>query len=562
MLGAMPTAWLARASFLCLALAACTRPADRGKRAGGCAGEYCGTLVFAAVGEPETLLPPLVESATARDVSDQLFLRLADIGLSSNTIGDEDFTPALARRWQWEGPLTLVFHLDPRARWQDGQPLTAADVVFTYDAYTDVRVNAANRNGLRGIAAVTPRDSFTVVFRFKRRYPEMFYDAVFQMRILPGHLLRDIPRAQWQTAAFARAPTGDGPYRFVSWKAGEHFELAADSTFFLGRPHLRRLIWRFTPDLQVAVTQLVAGEVDAVETLGSPDNIRRAASAPAVATYPYRGSAYGYLGFNLRAAGDTARPHPLFADRDVRRALAMAVDREKLLKSVWGDHAAVPRGPGSQLWWTWDPETRDLPYDTAQAARLLTARGWIDSDHDGVRDRRGRKFSFRLLVPTTSGVRRAYARLLQEQLRGLGVEALIDEVEFSVFTPRERAGAFDAIIQTWNTDPTPSSSLTQTWTRAGIGNSNFGRYVSPPFEQLVQQASASFDRAQARQRWRRALELLNQDAPAVFLFAPENVAAVHTRVANVTIRPDSWWALVRTWRIPPERLIDRDRLER
>ena len=545
----------ALAGFLAVTLTACARK-------GGCTGDYCGTLVFASVGEPETLLPPVVQSSSARDVSDQLFLKLADLGMLTNTIGDEDFTPLLADRWDWDDPLTLAFHIDPRARWHDGEPVTAADVVFTYDAYMDQRVGSPYRTSLKWISAVTLRDSLTAIFRFRRRYPEMFYDAVYHMRVLPGHLLRNVPRDQWQTAAFGRAPIGDGPYRFKSWKAGESLELTADSSFFLGRPHIPRLIWRFTPDLQVAVTQLVAGEADALEVLVSPDNIQRVKGAPQLATYPYKGSGYGYLGFNLAANGDSTKPHPLFGDRSIRRALAMATDRPRLLKSVFGDNAKVPPGPMSQLLWIWDPEIRELPYDTAQAGRLLSARGWIDSDGDGVRDHDGAKLTFRLLVPTSSAVRRGYARLVQEELRKIGIEVQIDEVEFSVFLQRAQAGQFDALIQVWNTDPTPSSGITQTWTQGGIGQSNYLRYASPSFDHLVEQASTTFDRKAAQRDWRAAMELINQDAPAIFLFAVQNVAAVHRRVENVTIRPDSWWALVRTWRIPPDKLIDRDRVER
>ena len=440
--------------------------------------------------------------------------------------------------------------------------MTAADVVFTYDAYVDPRVGSPFRTSLRWISAVTLRDSLTAVFRFRRRYPEMFYDAVYHMRILPGHLLRNLPRDQWQTAAFGRAPVGDGPYRFAAWKAGESLELVADSTFYLGRPDIPRLIWRFTPDLQVAVTQLVAGEADAIEVLVSPDNVARVKAAPHLVTYPYKGAAYGYLGFNLAANGDSTKPHPLFSDRDVRRALTMATDRGRLLKSVFADNAKVPPGPMSQLWSIWDPEIRELPYDTSQAGRVLTTRGWIDSDGDGIRDRNGAKLTFRLLVPTSSAVRRGYARLVQEEFRRIGVEVQIDEVEFSVFSQRAQAGQFDALIQTWNTDPTPSSGINQTWTQGGIGKSNYLRYASAQFDRLVEEAGTTFDRATAQRSWREAMELINQDAPAIFLFAVQNVAAVHQRVSNVTIRPDSWWALVRTWRIPPDRRIDRDRVER
>src|SRR2546421_560623 len=419
-------------------------------RKGGCTGDYCGTLVIAAAGEPDILLPPVSEFAITRDVTEQLFLKLADLGLSGNTIGDEDFQPLLAERWEWDTPTTLVFHLDPRARWQDGHAVTAADVAFTYDIYTDSLVSSPFRSSLRQIAAVTTRDSLTVVFRFRHRYPEMFYDAVYHLRILPSHLLREVPRSQWRSAAFGRAPVGDGPYRFVAWRAGESLELAADSTFFLGRPHLRRLIWRFTADQQVAVTQLVAGDADAVEVLVTPDNRDRA-----------------------------------------------------------------------------------LAHDSARAARSLTRLGWVDSDGDGIRDRDGHPLAFRLLVPTTSAVRRQYARFLQEQFRTAGIDVQLEEVDFSVFNERARAGRFDALINVWNTDPTPSSGIPESWTQAGFGRSNYGRYENPAFERLLDRAVASASsRDEAKRTWRAAIELLNQDAPAIFLFATENYAAAHKRIVD------------------------------
>jgi len=532
-------------------------------RKGGCTGDYCGTLVIAGAGEPDILVPPVTSLSPSRDVIEQLFLKLADLGLSGNTIGDEDFQPLLAERWEWDTPTTLVFHLDPRARWQDGRAVTAADVAFTYDIYTDSLVNSPVRPTLRQIAAVTTRDSLTVVFRFRQRYPEMFYDAVYHMRIMPSHLLREVPRSQWRTAVFGRAPVGDGPYRFVAWRSGESLELAADSTFFLGRPHLRRLVWRFTPDQQVAVTQLIAGDADAVEVLITPDNRDRVRADTQLAIYPYKGVAYGYLWFNFAAPGDTTQPHPLFGDRELRRALVMTVDRGGLLRNVFGDMAKVPPGPMSQIFSIWDPETRELPHDSARAARTLTRLGWSDSDGDGIRDRDGHPLAFRLLVPTTSAPRRQYARLLQEQFRAMGVDVQLDEVDFSVFNERAHAGRFDAMLNTVNTDPTPSSGVPQSWTRAGFGGLNYGRYENPAFARLVDRAVTSVaGRDEAKRTWRAAIEVLNQDAPAIFLFATENAAAVHRRVADVRIRPDSWLALVRTWRIPADRLTDRDRVER
>src|SRR5207249_4699148 len=99
--------------------------------------------------------------------------------------------------------------------------------------------------------------------------------------------------------------------------------------------------------------EAVRPDADAVEVLVTPDNVQRARADTALATYPYKGSAYGYVGFNLAAPGDSTKPHPLFGDRDLRRALVMATDRERVLRNVFGDLAKVPPGPLSQLWWIW-----------------------------------------------------------------------------------------------------------------------------------------------------------------------------------------------------------------
>jgi len=532
------------------------------ERRGGCTGANCGTLIDAQVAEPGTLLPPSTEEIVANDVGEQLFLKLADVGMSENTLGDEDFQPLLAQKWEWDGPLTLVFHLDPRARWHDGQPVTAADVEFTFNAYTDSAVASPFRPKLRRIASVTQRDSLTAVFRFRERYPEMFYDAVYHMRILPAHKLRPIPRDQWRTAPFGREPVGDGPYRFVRWQSAQSIELVADSTFFLGRPGIRRLIWRFTPNLQVAVQQVIADQADIREQLVTPDNVNRAREAKQLAVYTYIGNVYTYLSFNLRSQADSTLPHPIFSDRDVRRALVMAVDRASLLKSALGDLAKVPPGPTSELLsWIWDPDLRQLPYDTAQAGRILNAKGWRDHDGDGVRDKDGQPLAFHILVPTSSVLRRQYARLLQEQYRGIGVHVEVDELEASVVGQRVGTGKYDGAIISRSNDPSPSSGIAQTWTQAGFGGSNSGRYYNPAFERLVDRAGTATTRDRARPLWRAAIETLNADAPAVFLYALDNVAAIHKRVDNVQIRPDSWAALLWKWRIPPDRLIDRDRVE-
>ena len=530
-------------------------------RRGGCRDEYCGTLVIAAVGSVTTLLPPLSEAAAERDVFDQIFLRLADFKAGASTIGDSGFVPQLAQRWEWTDPLTLTFHLDPRARWQDGRPVTAADVQFTFESYTDTALGSGESAGLARIASVTTTDSLTAVFRFREAYPEAFFDATFHMRILPAHLLRDVARNTWRSAEFGRAPIGNGPYRFVRWVPNETVELAADLGFFLGRPHLRRLIWRFAADLNVGVTQVVAGDADAIEVLVAPPNIERAQASGHLTLYPYAGTTYTFLRFNLRANGDSLRPHPLFADPQVRRALVLATDRERMVQSAAAGHAKVPPAPMPQQWsWLWVPTLSAPAVDTAEAARLLAARGWRDSNGDGIRDRAGRPMSFHVAVPTTSALRKQYARLLQEQFRAVGVELVIDEMDNAALSDRQNAGSFDATLESFQTDPSPIASVPTIW--GSRGASNFGHYANAAVDRLMRTATGATSLGDARTAWVAAFQAMAQDAPAILLYALDNVAAVHNRVTDVEIRPDSWMALVRNWRIPPDRLTERDRVGR
>lgn len=525
-----------------------------------CADDTCGTLVIAAPGSPASLLPPVIQGALDRDISDQVFLRLADLRAGASTIGDSGFVPQLAQSWAWDDARTLTFRLDPRARWHDGHPVTAHDVAFTFAAYTDPTVGANARSSLARISTVSAPDSLTATFVFAAAYPEAFFDATYHMRILPRHLLDTVPREDWRAHPFARAPVGNGPYRFVRWVPEQSVELAADTASFLGRPHLQRLIWRFAADLPSALQQLLAREADAMEVLVSPPNIAQAEQSGHLTVHPYAGGTYAFLRFNTRANGDRRVAHPVLGDADVRRALVLAVDRAALAESVFGGRAKVPPGPMPLLWeWLWTPALTVPAFDTVRAKDLLEARGWRAAA-DGVRARGGRRLELRIAVPSTSAGRRQYAVLLQEQLRRVGVAVAIDELDLPTLMQRLQAGAFDMAVEAMLGDPTPSTTVGPLWGTGG--EMNFGRYSSAAFDAEVAAATGAADAGKARAAWHRAFAALAADPPAMMLFAPENVAAIDARVTDVALRGDSWLALVRRWRIPADRLTERDRAGR
>lgn len=537
-------------SAIILALAGC-------RAAPPCPTGSCGTAVIGTPGQPLTLFPPLAKLDLSNQIDGQLFLTLAALGPSMNTIGDSGFIPKLADRWHFEDSLTLVFHVDPRARWQDGVPVTAQDVAFTFDIDTDTLVNAPSRPLLSSIASVTARDSAHVVFRFTHVYSEQFYDATHLMMIVPKHLLDTIPRGQLQAADFNRHPVGDGPYKLVSWKPGESIELAADTSFYLGRPGIARLIWRITPDAATMVPQLAAGELDIVPVLLGPDQVAAARKTPGIGLVQYRSSVYFYLGFNFRDPADHHRPNSLFASRALRQAIAYGIDRNAIIQSVLGGYGSVPCGPATPMVWIYNDSLQQLPFDSARARRMLDSLGWRPGPK-GVRMRDGRSLAFPLIVPTSSATRMRTAVILQAQLKALGIDMEIRPLENTTFTARGSAGNFDAMIGGWQIDPVPSA-MRQFWTTSAIGGSNYGAYSDPRFDSLVAAAMAARTQTAAQPLWNEAIRVINDDVPAVWLMTPSLVAAVSDRFENVSIRPDDWSATLWTWRIAPGRATARDR---
>lgn len=501
----------------------------------GCAKEApcprCDTLVIAA-SEPPAVLPPLAVETVGRDIGDQVFERLANLASGAASIDTAAYRPGIAERWERTDSLTLRFHLRPGARWHDGTPVTAGDVVFSFDAYRDSVLDTPAAPSLAALAA-TAEDSATVVIHFQRSYPEQLYDATWHVRVIPQHVWKWVARDQWGADTGVAHLVGSGPYRIVQWQRGQSLTLRAD-TAGGRRARIGTVIWRFAADPEAALNLVLSREADLLETLGSPDRAQRVAGDSGLATISYPSATYGFLGYRLAGGGSR---NPL-GDRQVRRGLNMAIDRATIATAIFGPGAKAPPGPMSQLLWIWDDSVRVLPYDTAAAARALDAAGWIRGA-DGVRRKGGASLAFDILVPATSLGRRRLAEALQEQWRSAGVAATVTAADFPVFMERLGQGKFDSYIGAWLDEPSPRG-LADQWTAEGLGALNYGGYANPAFDRLFREALTSPDLAAARRKWRAAFDTLNADAPALFLYAPVNVAAVSRDVEGFTVDPYSW----------------------
>lgn len=503
-----------------------------------------GTVVIVVGQYPSSPVPTTMEGAQSitinTEVADQLFLRLANLGPDRRTADERSFEPALARRWERLDSLTLALELDPRARWHDGKPVLAEDVVYTFARARDPSVSPKLANLLRYVADVSAEGERRVVFRFSRAYPEQLYDIVFHTSPLPSHLLG--PPAAPIPRAFIDRPVGSGPYRVTRAVPGQFLELSAAPDFLLGKPTITRVLFRVASDPDARLNLLLSDAADVTENLPI-GSLQRVEAAPHLRAVTLPSASMGYLLFNQRDRTDRSRPHPILGDPVVRRAIGLALDRAAIVRAAFGRFAEVPYGPVSQLLWIRADSPRAPRAEPRQASRLLASRGWRDSDGDGVLDRDGIPLSLTLNYPLTSEVRRQIALLVQEQLRAVGIRIELARLEGAVWSERRSRGDFDMDFSAAVQDPTPSG-LTQSWSCSG--GTNVAGYCNPAVDSLLDRAIR--DPSGGGALWQAALRRIEEDAPAVFMYAPLSIYPVSRRLHNVRLRPESPWLQLWSWR--------------
>ncbi|MEX2110932.1 MAG: peptide ABC transporter substrate-binding protein [Gemmatimonadaceae bacterium] len=533
---------------------ACAEPASVGAE-----GDTGGTLVVSAFADPGSLFPPLMQTMQAKQIAEQIYDYLADVGPGMNTRGDKDFRKQLTDAWKWsDDSLSIAFHLNPAARWHDRTPVTARDVRFTFGLFTNPSVAVSAGLELSQIDSVSAPDSLTAVFWFKRRYATQFLDAAAQMLILPAHLLERVTPDSLRKITIP--PVGTGRFRLRKWDKGSSVELVSDSGNYRGRARLDRVIWSVAPEFSTAVTKLFTGTADLFDGMRS-ENIEEVSRHPDLRVVALPALDYVFLQFNLRDPAFHSRPHRLFADRNMRRAIAMSIERDLLVRSLFDTLAVVPSGPTVRAYPTTNPGIRQIPFDSARAGNILDSLGWSRRNADGIRARDGRELAFTVLVTTSSMSRMRMAVLLQAQLRRAGIRMNIDRMDYTAFVSRWSGRKFDAALGSWNMGSTPGGTP-HAWGTVGIGQegTNFGSYTNEVFDAQLDEALGARDPETARAKFTRAYETINDDAPAIWLYEPKTVIGIHRRIRTTSLRPGAWWFDLASWWIPTAERLPGDQI--
>ncbi|MBV9775046.1 MAG: peptide-binding protein [Gemmatimonadetes bacterium] len=532
--------WVAAA----LLLAACGGGGD--SRAGG-GGAAAGTPVnggMAVVGVKADFggFNPVSNSALATDevIKYMLFTPLVQFDEKLNV------TPYLAESWQLADS-GVTFKLRRDVSWHDGRPVTAEDVKFTFDLAKNPESAAGVISTYLGqVKSATVVDPYTIRFDFVAPHAQALED--FWWAPLPKHLLQGVAPAQLAQAPYNLKPVGSGPFKLVSWQQGQALTLEANPRFpqaLGGRPRLDRVIFRIIPEATTRMTEVASGTVD-VDYSILPDEAKQLQTQRGLRLEHYPSREMTFLGWN--------NEREMFRDARVRRALTMAVDRQRIIQALMFGFAR-PASAVIPAFSPFNPGLQPLPFDPAGAKQLLAQAGWQDTNGDGIVEKGGQPLRFTIITNASNQLFQDIATVVQQQLKGVGVDAQIRTMEFQTLLQQHKARDYDAIITNWTwdyfrPDPTPLFSCAEARKPKSANRSG---YCNPQADQLMQAGLRETDPAKAKQTWTQFSQLLQQDQPLTLLYWTEEIAGVGPKLEGAQMDARSKLVNVARWWIPANR---------
>jgi peptide/nickel transport system substrate-binding protein len=485
---------------------------------------YGDAIVNGTIGDASTLVPMLASDSASHAYAGYMFDGLLEYDKTLSQL-----EPRLAESWEVEdGGQKITFHLRRDVRWTDGHPFTARDVEFAFHLIRDPATLTAYSEDYKQVQSFEVLDDHT----FRVVYEKPFAPALASwgsMVVLPRHLLEG---KNINESEFAQRPVGLGSHNFESWERNTRFTLRANKDYYRGRPYIERVIYRVIPDESTQFLELKSGGLD---TMGlTPLQYSRQTDTAVFARdfrkYRYVSNAYTYMGYNLS--------DPRFADVRVRRAFSHAIDKQEIVDAVLfglGRPTESPYRPGTK----WINENLEpTAFDPAKSRALLAEAGWKDSDGDGILDKDGQPFAFRLLTNQGNEQRLKTATVIQKRLRDIGVDVQVRVLEWSAFLndfiDKRR---FEVIVLGWSLSLDPDQFDIWHSSKTGYKQFNFVGYKNAEVDELLETGRRTFDTAERKRIYDRVQELIQQDQPYTFLYVPEATPILHSRFRGIEPAP-------------------------
>ena len=445
---------------------------------------------------------------------------------------DGSVRPEIADSWETSvDGLTWTFKIHPGMKWQDGEPLTASDVAFTYNYIIDNELSAYTSSTLN-IKNAEAVDDATVVFHLKKPKSTMLR---LWIPIVPEHIWSKIPGNKAATYNSKPPVIGSGPFQVIEVKKGSYIRFAANKDYWKGAPKIDEAILEIYQNQDTMAMDLKSGALDVAVELPAPqfDALK---NEPGITAKPALFRYFVELAMNVYD-NDNSQANPVLRDLKFRQAISWAVDKQKIIDTALSGYGSVGQsiiGPFTDGAWTPPPE-ETFGYDMAKAAQLLDAAGYTDSNGDGTReDKNGKPIELRLWSRSESPDQQRAGKLIAGSFEELGLKIVLSvqndgQINNGIYAYKGDIYApdYDMFIWGWGGTADPGYQLGSFLT-SQIEWWNDACWANAEYDSLYDQQDAEMDWPTREQQVQRMQQIFYDDAPYVVLYYPQTLIAYNT----------------------------------
>ncbi len=436
----------------------------------------------------------------------------------------------------------LIFKLKKGVRFHDGHEFDSGDALFTYESIMNPRNASPRTSDYEPVKSVEVLGKYKIKFVYQR----LFSPAInaWMMGMLPEHLLNaealkreardknlsddEIDNFTMRDSDFNRNPVGTGPFIFKEWQGDQFIRLVRNDDYWEGPPEYGEFVMRIIVDPLTQEMEFYSGAADDYRAL--PHQVARLKSHPKYQSFSTVGFVYSYIGYNLRK--------PLFRSPEVRKALGMAIDVDKIIEYVLYNEGERVTGPYPKITDWYDHKVQPIPYDPEGALRILNKLGWR-KNQDGWLEKDGKLFEFNLITNSGNSIRKSIITIVQNYWGKIGVKCNPQVFEWAVFLKDfVNSLKFDALVLGWSMGIDPD--LYQLWhsSQAGPQQLNFVGYKNQEADRLIVAIRQEYDKQQQIEMTRKLHRLIARDQPYTFLYVRKATRLLDKKIVIVERQPD------------------------
>lgn len=506
-----------------------------------------GTFNYNLGVEPPTLHPIMSTDVPGRDVH-----RFTGATLTYNDIQTWEHKPYIAEKWEISKDNKIfTFYINPKAKFHNGQNITADDVKFSFDAIREPKYKAAHLLPYYdGIEKVEIVDPLTVKFTMKNTYFQNFDTVGSVTWIVPKSVYGDVEKSLKLNKTYV----GAGPYKFEKWDKGQMIQLKKVENWWgneikdlKGYYNFSTINMRAYKEENIALERVKKGDLD-FDEITAEAYVKKTEGAPWGTTALKKKvendapKGFNFVGFNLRK--------DLFKSKDTRLALAHLFNREEIAKKFMYGLTALGAGPEHYKSQYASSKIKPIEFNTKKAQELLTKEGWKDSDSNGILDKiiDGKKTEFKFSLMYANKDVEKWFTVYKEDLKKAGIELELKLLEWNSFLKILDEGTFDTLAMSWGSSD-PEWDPKQIWhsDSAIVGGSNFVHYKNSEVDKLIDSGREMMDKKKRIAAFQKVYEIIANDVPYIFMFNRKFDFYVHTSRMNSPADTFNYNVGIRTW---------------